>query len=133
VRVSDVMARNAECIHPDATIREAARRMRDLDLDALMVYDGDELIGILTDRDIAVRAVSEGLDPKVLRVEDVMTPDVVYCYKDQDVAAAADLMDESGVYRLPVLERDGRLAGIVSMADLVVEIEDGALTGSAMA
>src|SRR5947209_17760143 len=133
MQVSKVMTRDAECVRPDTTLQEAARKMRDLDVGPLPVCgDNDRLVGMLTDRDITVRAVAEGQDPKAARVQDVMTPDVIYCLEDQDVAEAARLMEENQVRRLAVLNRDKRLVGIVSLGDLAVKTGDREVSGGAL-
>jgi CBS domain-containing protein len=115
--VREVMTRGVEVIDPGDTLQEAARLMRDLGVGSLPVYD-DRLVGMLTDRDITVRATAEGSDPLYERVHDAMTAGVVFCYEDQDVREAARLMKENRVRRLPVLGRDERLVGIVSLGDL---------------
>src|SRR5437764_1901261 len=93
MQVSKVMTRDAECVRPDTTLQEAARKMRDLDVGPLPVCgDGDRLVGLLTDRDISVRATAEGRDPTRTPVQEVMTPDVVYVFDDQDARDAADTM-----------------------------------------
>jgi len=120
MRVSEVMTRGVECTRPDATLQEAARRMKDLDVGALPVCHNDRLVGMLTDRDIAVRSVAEGHDPRADRVNDILTPDLVYCFEDQDVNEVAELMRAKQVRRLPVLNRDKRLLGIVALGDLAV-------------
>lgn len=130
MQVSEVMTVGAECTSPHATLREAAQKMRDLDVGPLPVCgDSDQLIGMLTDRDITVRAVAEGRDPNTTRVQEVMTPDVIYCFEDQDVNEAAHLMQENQVRRLVVLNREDRLVGIVSLGDLAVETGDMQLAG----
>ena len=122
MQVKEVMTRGAECISPDATLQEAARKMKDLDVGPLPVCgDNDRLVGMLTDRDITVRAVAEGKDPRTTKVRDAMTEGVTYCFEDDDVAEAARLMREKQVRRLVVLNRDKRLAGIVSLGDLAVQ------------
>jgi CBS domain-containing protein len=98
----------------------------------LPVCDNDRLAGLITDRDIAVRAVAEGCDPRTTTVKDVMTPDVVYCFEDQDVQEAAQLMREHQVRRLVVLNRDKRLVGIVSLGDLAVETGDEKLAAKTL-
>jgi CBS domain-containing protein len=132
MQVNQVMTRRAECIGPDATLHEAAERMKTLDVGSLPVCDHDRLVGMLTDRDITVRSVSDGHDPRKDHVRDAMTPKVVYCFEDQDVAEAAKLMQEKQIRRLPVLTRDKRLAGIVSLGDLAVEAGDERLVGQAL-
>ncbi|HEY1375196.1 MAG TPA: CBS domain-containing protein [Gemmataceae bacterium] len=121
MRVQDVMTRNVECIAPDDTLQVAARKMRDLDVGPLPVCDHDRLAGMVTDRDITVRATAEGKDPTRCPVRDVMTPHVVYVFEDQDVKDAADTMAVRQIRRLVVLNRDKKLVGIVSMADLAVD------------
>ena len=116
----DVMTPHVEVIHPDATLREAAQKMKTLDVGPVPVCDGDRLQGMLTDRDITIRATAEGRDPNTTRVREVMTPDVVYCFEDQDVVEAARMMEERQIRRLVILNRDKRLVGIVSLGDLAV-------------
>ena len=133
MQVSKVMTRDAECVRPDNTLQEAARKMRDLDVGPMPVCgDNDRLVGMLTDRDIAVRAVADGQDTRTTHVRDVMTPDIIYCYEDQDVGEAARLMKENQVRRLVVLNRDKRLVGIVSLGDLAVDTGDEVLAGSTL-
>jgi CBS domain-containing protein len=115
------MTRNVECVAPDDTLQTAARKMRDLDIGPLPVCDRDRLAGLVTDRDITVRATADGKDPTRCRVREVMTPDVVYCFDDQDVKDAADTMATRQIRRLLVLNRDKKLVGIVSMANLAVD------------
>lgn len=124
MRVHDVMTRGVAVIHPDSTLQEAAEKMKDLDVGPLPVCDSDRLVGMVTDRDITVRAVAEGQDPWTDRVRDIMTPEVIYCFDDQDVAEAARTMKHKQVRRLPVLNRDKRLVGIVALGDLAVDVND---------
>jgi CBS domain-containing protein len=120
--VKEIMTRRVECVGPDTTLQEAARKMRDLDVGPLPVCgDGDRLVGILTDRDITVRATAEGRDPTRTTVKEVMTPEVVYVFDDQDARDAADTMAAHQIRRVLVLNRDKKLAGIVSLADLAVD------------
>jgi CBS domain-containing protein len=132
MRVHEVMTRNAECVSPEATIQQAAERMKALDVGSLPVCDNDRLVGILTDRDITLRCVSAGHDPRSDRVRDAMTPDIHYCFEDQDVGEAAAQMKEKQIRRLPVLNRDKRLCGIVSLGDLAVETRDDEMVGEAL-
>ena len=127
MQLRDVMTTNAEVIPPDATIGEAAKRMKDFDVGALPVCDGDRLCGIITDRDIAIRAVADGLyvhSP----VRNVMTEDVVYCFEDQEYEEAAALMRKHQVRRLPVLNREKHLVGVVSLGDMALKGDDDSLT-----
>jgi CBS domain-containing protein len=126
------MTRSVEWIGPDASLQEAAARMKSRGVGPLPVYDGSQLVGMLTDRDITVRATAEGEDPKVIRVRDIMTPDVVYCFDDQFVTDAAELMKEYQVRRLVVLDRDEKLVGILSLSDVAAETGDGELVGNTL-
>jgi CBS domain-containing protein len=132
MKVKDVMTRGAECTRPDATLREAAGRMKALDVGSLPVCDNDRLVGMLTDRDITVRATGEGVPPALGQVRDIMTPQVISCFEDQEVGDAARLMEQNQVRRLVVLNRDKRLVGIVSLGDLAVKAGDERLTGEAL-
>lgn len=124
MRVSEVMTRNVECTRLKATLRQAAERMKELDVGVLPVCENDRLVGVLTDRDITVRCVADGRDPRTESVSAVMSPLAYYCDEDSDVADAAELMREKQVRRLPVLDREKRLVGIVALGDLAAE--DGA-------
>jgi CBS domain-containing protein len=131
--VRDVMTRGAECVRPANSLVEAAQKMKNLDVGPLPVCgDNDRLVGMITDRDITVRAVSDACDPRTTTVKEVMTPDVVYCFEDHDVQEAARLMKEHQVRRLVVLNQDKRLVGIVSLGDLAVETGDERLTGKTL-
>jgi CBS domain-containing protein len=132
MQISDVMTRNAECIAPDATIQNAAERMKSLDVGSLPVCENDRLVGVLTDRDIAIRCVAEGHDTRRDHVREAMTPEVHYCFEDSDVADAAELMREKQIRRLLVLNRDKRMVGIVSLGDMAVEDGNEQLAGHAL-
>jgi len=132
MQVKDVMTRGVECVGPDATLQEAARKMKDLDVGPLPICDNDRLAGMVTDRDITVRAVAEGKDPRNTRVRDVMTPGVNYVFEDDDVAHAAQLMKDKQIRRLVVLNHDKRMVGIVSLGDLAVETGDEHLAGQTL-
>jgi CBS domain-containing protein len=132
MKVSDVMTRGAECTRPEATLQEAAEQMRQLDVGSLPVCGNDKLVGMITDRDIAVRSTATGDNPMLEKVNKVMTPTVVYCYEDQDASEAAEIMKEKQIRRLVVLNRDKRLVGIVSLGDLAVETQDDRMAGDAL-
>jgi CBS domain-containing protein len=124
MKVSEVMTRDVRLIEPTQTIREAARLMAELDTGIMPVREGDRLVGMITDRDIAVRAVAQGRGPDT-SVRDVMTDDVKYCYEDDDTDDVARNMADIQVRRLPVLTRDKRLVGIISLGDMAVTDEPG--------
>lgn len=133
MQICDIMTQGVECIRPDASIEEAACKMRDLDIGVLPVCGHDDrLAGMITDRDIAIRGVAEGKDPRSAKISDVMTPEIVYCFEDQDVSEAAQVMEERQVRRIVVLNRDKRLVGIVSLGDLAVKTRNETLTGEAV-
>jgi CBS domain-containing protein len=132
MKLKDVMSRNVEVVHPEATLAEAAGRMRALNVGLLPVCDGDTLLGVLTDRDLALRAVGAGQNPTRTTVQQMMTQDLVYCFEDQDVRAAARLMQDKQIRRLLVLDRDKHLVGIVSLGDLALETGDDRLAGEVL-
>src|SRR6266478_2716993 len=120
MQLKDVMTPGVEVIAPEASIYAAAEKMSHRDVGPLPVCDGDRLIGMLTDRDITVRAVAAGHDPRTTQVREVMTPDVVYGFDDQDVQDAARLMEQYQIRRLPDLSRNKHLLGKVALGDLAV-------------
>lgn len=120
MKISDVMTPDVEVIGPDDTLRTAAQMMADIDAGTLPVCDGERLVGMVTDRDITVRAVAAGCDPEATPVRNVMSEEPRYCFEDDDVEEVSKKMASWHVRRLPVLDRDKRLVGIVSLGDLVV-------------
>ena len=118
MRVCDAMTRDVRIADPDQSICDAAKVMKEIDAGALPVGENDRLVGVITDRDIAVRAVAEGKGPET-KVREVMSSEkVMYCYDDDDLAAVAKNMAQVQVRRLPVVNRDKRLVGIVALADV---------------
>jgi len=124
MQLKEIMTPQVEVVRPDASLQEAAEMMMKLDVGPLPVCDGQRLVGMLTDRDITVRGTAQGRDPKTTQVQEVMTPDVIYCFEDQDVEDAADLMEEHQIRRLVILNRDKKLVGIVSLGDLALEADE---------
>lgn len=118
MRIRDVMTKDVEWAAPSMDLRKAAELMRDNDLGALPIGENDRLIGMVTDRDIVIRALPNGRDLDSMTVRDVMTDKVLYCYEDQDAEDVADNMGDNRVRRLPVLNRDKRLVGMVSLGDI---------------
>jgi CBS domain-containing protein len=129
MQVAEIMTRDAEVIPSELSVRDAAKKMQELDVGFLPVRDGDRLVGMLTDRDITVRLVAEGRDPAKTLVKEIMTPEVLYCFDDQDISEAALLMQEKQIRRLPVLNRQKRLVGIISLGDLAVHTGEEKLAG----
>jgi CBS domain-containing protein len=117
MKVSEIMSRDVHIASPDQSIREAARAMYELDAGSLPVGENDRLVGMVTDRDIAIRGVAEGKGPDT-RVRDVMSSDVKYCFEDEDTEHVAHNMGDQQIRRVPVLNRNKRLIGILSLGDL---------------
>lgn len=117
MKVRDVMSKDVKLANPNDTLQHAAQMMKECDCGILPVGEGDRLVGMLTDRDIAVRCVAAGKGPQS-KVRDCMTEEVKYCFDDEDCDQVCKNMAELQVRRLPVLNRDKRLVGIVSLADL---------------
>lgn len=120
-RVSDVMTRGVEMVGPRQSIRDAACKMAEINVGVLPVCDEAELVGVITDRDIVVRAVAQGAAPDNCTVGDVMTPEPEYCYDDEAVEEAAEKMAALQIRRLFVLDRGGNLVGVLSLGDIAVE------------
>jgi len=130
--IRDVMTKGAACVSADATLTAAAKEMKALNVGALPVCGDDQLVGMITDRDITIRSAAEGNDPKHDRVRNVMTTELVYVFDDQDTEEAARVMQDRQVRRLPVLNRDKRLVGMVSLGDLAVRTEENRTTAETL-
>ncbi|MEM9468591.1 MAG: CBS domain-containing protein [Pseudomonadota bacterium] len=117
-QIKDVMSPNFKWMAPDSPISQVAQEMRDMDCGFMPLAENDRMVGMITDRDITVRAIAEGKDPSNTAARDVMTAKTYYCFDDQDVEEVCNNMGEIQVRRLPVVNRDKRLVGIVSMGDL---------------
>jgi len=127
MKVCDVMSCDVQVASPTQTIRDAAQIMAKIDAGVLPVGENDRLVGMITDRDIAIRAVAEGKSPTT-KVGDIMSDEVLYCFDDQDLDEVAQNMSEMKVRRLPVVNREKRLVGIISIGDLARN-EDASTTG----
>ncbi len=125
MKISECMTHDVKLVSPDTTIRDAARSMLEADAGSLPVGDGDRLIGMITDRDIAVRAVAQGRGPDT-PVREVMTEEVLYVCEDQSIDEVADNMSDVQVRRFPVVNRQKRLVGIVSLGDISQSESDAA-------
>ena len=125
MKLSEIMTHNVEIIHPNDTLQTAARKMRDRNIGFLPVYDAGELVGVLTDRDIIVRALTKGVDPKSKLTRDLITSPAIFCFEDQSIDDASDLMHDNQVRRIVILKRGNReLAGVISLGDLAVNVDD---------
>jgi CBS domain-containing protein len=132
MELRDIMTRNVEVISGDASLKEAATKMKTIDVGFIPVCDGDRLKGILTDRDITIRATADGRDPSKTKVADVMSTDIAYCLEDQEVDEAVSLMEARQIRRLPVLNLDKQLVGIVSLGDIAVHAGDRDMAGETL-
>jgi len=132
MQVGEVMTRHVEVIDSNAPLREAASKMKTLDVGLIPVCDGEKLRGMLTDRDITVRGVAEGYDPSKTKVADIMSTDLAYCYEDDEIDAALNLMEKRQIRRLPVISRQKQLVGIVSLGDLAVHTGQKARVGETL-
>ena len=133
MQVKDIMTQGVECVLPDQSIAEAAQRMRQLNVGALPVCgNNDRLVGMITDRDITVRATAECCEPEETCVEDVMTDGIEFCFDDEDIQCAAEHMEQKQIRRLAVLDHNKRLVGILSLGDLAVKTANDRLSGEAL-
>lgn len=122
MKIKEIMTEDVEVIHPTDTLKTAAQKMRDRNIGFLPVVEGDELLGVLTDRDLVVRAMAEGQKLNMTIGRDFATSPGVYIFEDEEVGQAADLMRQHRIRRLVVLGRDdGNITGIVSLGDLAID------------
>lgn len=123
MKVSECMTSNVEVGTPNMSLFEVAKKMRDGNFGALPIGEYDRLIGMITDRDLAIRGMAEGLDPKKTRARDIMTKHIRYCFEDQSLEEVAEELGSEQIRRLVVLNRDKRLVGILSLGDLAQSLE----------
>jgi CBS domain-containing protein len=128
MKVKEIMTQNAETIDSDANLIQAAQKMKALEVGALPVWESDEMVGMITDRDIAVRAIAEGKNPSMTMVEEIMTPEIFYCLEDDNISDAANIMEEKSIHRLLVFNSNYELVGFLSLSDLAVKSHDEHLT-----
>lgn len=117
MKVSECMSKDVKTISPGDSIRHAAQAMRDIEAGFLPVGENDRLVGVITDRDIAVRAIADGKGPDT-SIRDVMSEEVLYCFDDEDMEAVSSKMAEQQIRRMPVVNRDKRLVGVISLGDV---------------
>ena len=129
MRIGNVMSRDVQVVNADATLRDAAEFMKRIDTGVLPVADGDRLVGMITDRDIAIRGVANGNGPDA-NIRRVMSPEVKYCFEDEEVDEVAQNMADIKVRRLPVLNRGKRLVGILSLGDIALTEGAGHAAGA---
>ena len=126
-KVHEVMTERPRAVTPETTVSEAARLMKSDDIGSLPILDGEQLAGMVTDRDIVIRAIAEGKDPRGMPVREVASPNLVTVHADEDLSSALQLMASEQVRRLPVVDDDGRLVGILAQADVAVEAKEKAV------
>lgn len=124
MKVKEVMHEGVKWAEPDTTLAEIARMMRDEDIGVIPISENDKLAGMITDRDITIRAVAENLDMQSATAKDIMTEEAIWSYEDADVDEVANLMKQKRIRRIPVVDRDKRLAGLVSVGDITSASED---------
>lgn len=127
MKAKDVMSSQPEFLPPSTTLEEAAKLMKSHDYGFIPVGENDRLIGTVTDRDIAIRAVAQGKDPKTTTLRDIMSKDVLFCFEDDDLQKVADKMEEAQVRRMIVLNKDKRMTGIISLGDVATKCKDAKL------
>ena len=120
MKVEDVMTADVSFVGPDTSILEIARKMRDGDIGSVPVVDNDRLVGMVTDRDLVVRVIAEGGDARTKTARDAMSPGILYCFADESVEAVLENMGDQQIRRLPVVDREKRLVGVVSLGDLAL-------------
>ena len=121
MQIREVMTSDVRLVDPATTLKDAAQMMREGDFGLLPIGENDRLVGTITDRDITIRAVASGKDPNSTTVRDAMSEGIFYCFEDQSVDEVAEMMGDKQVRRMPVLNRDKRLVGIVALGDLATE------------
>jgi len=123
-KIHEVMTRDVEVINPNDTLRDAAEKMRSLNVGPLPVCDGQRILGMITDRDIVVRAIALGRDPNTTQVADAMSSGIEYCFDDDDVDGVLERMRDKQIRRVIVVDRNKKLVGIVAIGDLSGEVSE---------
>ena len=118
MKVKDVMHRGVAWVEPNTSIRDVAKMMRDNDIGSVPVGENDRLVGIVTDRDIICRGIADGADLSVLCARDVMSKPIIYCRADDELEQAIRIMEKNKIRRLPVIDKNKRLAGMLALGDI---------------
>ena len=132
MKIQEVMTRKVEVIEPTLFIAKAAQKMKDLNIGFLPICENDKLIGTVTDRDITIRSVAQGRDPRLAPVREIMSQQVFYCYEDDDVEHVTEYMKEREVRRMVILNREKRLVGVVSLGDIAKAYGEQQLAGETL-
>ena len=120
MQIKDLMSREIEMVSSDTTVKEAAKFMKEFNIGIMPVRDGRRVTGMITDRDITIRAVAESRNPDTTKVKDIMTPEFFYCYDDDEIEEASKLMESKHVHRVLVFNHEERPVGIISLGDIAV-------------
>ena len=131
MKIREIMTPDAQCVGPEETLVDAAALMRQLDVGVLPVCHEGDVVGMITDRDIAIRAVAEARPPTTTRVREIMSPGTVFVYEDQEVDEVVHILEKHQIRRAPVITRERRLVGIISLGDIAVDAS-AALSGEAL-
>ncbi len=121
MQVRDVMTKDVQVIHAATSVRDAARKMKELNVGILPVAEKQKIVGVLTDRDIVVRSTAEGLNPEKEMIGSLMSGNVIWCFEDEDIDSAIDKMKKAKIRRIPVVSRENELVGIISIGDVAIE------------
>jgi CBS domain-containing protein len=132
MQIHEIMTQTVESAHPSLPILKAAEKMRDLDIGFLPICENDKLVGTVTDRDITIKSVAQGRDPRVAPVSEIMRPEVFFCCEDDDVYDVAQQMQEKEVRRMVILSRDRRLVGVVSLGDIAAMLMEKEVAGETL-
>jgi len=132
IQIKEIMTRDVATIHPQASVQEAARKMTERDVGMLPICDGDRVVGLLTDRDITIRAIAEGRNPTRTKVSEIMTAEFFYCFDHEDVQTAVESFEQKQIRRLPVFNRKKQLVGVLSIGDFAVDIGNKLLAGEVL-
>ena len=132
MKIKDIMSKDVQVVSPDTLLHDVAKKMRQHDCGSILVAKDDRLIGVITDRDLALRCVAESHHPAETKAEHVMTREILYCRDTDEIEAVALDMTQNKVRRLPVLDKDKRLVGIISLGDLAVNSTNHVICGRAL-
>lgn len=132
MQVNEIMTTDVQCVDPETTVEEASRLMLENDIGTVLVCEDDQLLGIVTDRDIVLRSVADGQEPGSFPVRHVMSDRLYFCYGEEEVDQAAFRMKHKQVRRLPVLDNDRRLIGIISLGDIALGMSNESLIGETL-
>lgn len=132
MKIKDIMSKNVEVVSPETLLHDIAKKMQQSDCGSIIVAHNDRLVGVITDRDLALRCVAKSHDPEATKAEEVMTKEIIYCRDNDKIEDVALNMAKNKVRRLPVLDKDKRLVGIISLGDLAVHSTDHVICGKAL-